>query len=168
MKKDIRQEIDSANKVAVDRINSAEPILIDIKSAVKVIPRMTKKSIFHAGPPIEWENMCGPMKNGIICGVMYEGLAETPKEAKELIEAGEIKLSPCHEHMAVGGMTGVTTASTQVFVVRNVTYGNKAYCHLHEGYKDNAMHFGSNEYDEVIAHLNWMKDVLVPVLRVGI
>lgn len=168
MIKDIRQEIEAANKEALGKINSAEPVLVDIKSAIDVVPGMTKKSIFHAGPPIKWENMCGPMRNGIICGLLYEELAETPEEAKEMVEAGEIELAPCHEHMAVGGMTGVTTASTQVFVVKNETYGNKAYCHLHEGYKDEAMHFGSLKFDEVISHLNWMKDVLVPVLRVGI
>lgn len=168
MEKDIRQEIEASNKEAVRRINSAEPVLIDIKPAIEVVPGMTKKSIFHAGPPIKWEKMCGPMRNGMICGVMYEGLAETPEEAKEMIEAGEIKYGPCHEHMSVGGMTGVTTATSQVFVVKNESFGNEACCHLHEGYKDNAMHFGSVEYDEVISNLNWMKDVLVPILRFGI
>ncbi len=168
MKKDIRQEIEAANKVALDRINSAEPVLVDIKPAIDVIPGMTKKSIFHAGPPIKWENMCGPMRNAIICGLLFEKLAETPEEAKEMVEAGEIKFGPCHEHMAVGGMTGVTTASTEVFVVKNEKYGNTAYCHLHEGYKDEAMHFGSLKYDEVISHLTWMKDVLVPVLRIAL
>jgi len=168
MRKDIIQEIASANNEAVQRINAAEPVLIDIRPAIEVIPGMTKKTILHAGPPIEWKKMCGPMRNGVICGVLYEGLAETPKEAKEMVEAGEIRLEPCHEHGAVGGMTGITTASTQVFVVKNETYGNEAYCHLHEGYKDNAMHFGSIEYNEVITHLNWMKDVLVPILKIGI
>lgn len=168
MEKDIRQEIDSANKEAIDKINSAEPVLIDIKPAIEAIPGMSKHTILHAGPPIEWKNMCGPMRNGVICGMLFENLAETPKEAAEMVEAGEVKLSPCHEHMAVGGMTGITTASTQVSVVRNEAYGNEAYCHLHEGYHNKAMHYGSIEYDEVIPNLRWMKDVLVPILKVGI
>jgi len=168
MGKDIRQEIDSANNEAVQKINSAEPVLIDIKPAIEVIPGMTKNTILHAGPPIEWRNMCGPMRNGVICGVLFENLAETPKEAAEMVESGEVKLTPCHEHMAVGGMTGITAASTSVAVVKNKTYGNEAYCHLHEGYPANAMHFGSIEYDEVISHLRWMNDVLVPILKVGI
>ncbi len=169
MKKDIKQEIDSANEEAINRINSAEPVLIDISSAIEVIPGMTKNTILHAGPPIEWKKMCGPMRNGVICGVLYEELADTPKEAAEIVEAGEIKLSPCHEHMAVGGMTGITTASTQVYVVKNETYGNAAYSYLHEGFPLNmGIGFGSIEYDEVISRLHWIKDVLVPILKVGI
>lgn len=167
MEKDIRQEIETANKEAVRRIDSAEPILIDVKPAIEAIPSMTKRTILHAGPPIEWRDMCVPMRNGIICGVLFEDLAESPEEAEEMVEAGEIELSPCHEHMAVGGMAGITTASTPVSVVKNQIYGNEAYCHLHEGYPNKCIHFGSIEYDEIIAHARWMRDVLVPILRAG-
>ncbi len=168
MKKNISQEIDSANGEAIQKINAAEPVLIDIKPAIEVIPGMTKNTILHAGPPIKWSDMCGPMKNGVICGILGENLAETPEQAAKMVEDGGIKLSPCHEHMAVGGMTGITTASTSVFIVRNETYGNEAYCHLHEGYNRTARHFGSIEYDEVISKLRWMEDVVVPVLKAAI
>ncbi|MEI3282824.1 MAG: hypothetical protein V8R61_09040 [Enterocloster sp.] len=49
---------------------------------------MTKTTILHAGPPVKWENMCGPMKGAVMGGLIYEGLAKDLKEAEELAASG--------------------------------------------------------------------------------
>ena len=43
---------------------------------------MKKNLIMHAGPPIEWERMCGPLRGAIIGALIYEGLAKDEEEAK--------------------------------------------------------------------------------------
>ena len=131
-----------------------------------VIPGMHKKLILHAGPPISWERMCGPMKGAVIGAVIYEGLAKTEEEAVGLIESGEIQFDPNHEHQAIGPMAGIISASMPVFVLKNMTYGNVAYTNVNEG-PGKALRFGA--YNEnVITRLNWMREKMYPVLKQAI
>ena len=43
--------IDAANALAVERVKSARPVLVDIATAIDVVPGMTRQTICHAGPP---------------------------------------------------------------------------------------------------------------------
>ncbi len=155
--------IDRANEEAVKRMIDSQPILVDIKQAKNVIPGMTKRTILHAGPPVEWERMCGPVKGAIMGALIYEGLAKSPKEAKELAASGKIKFSPCHHHNTVGPMAGIISASMHVFVVKNQKFGNYAYCTLNEGL-GKVLRFGAYS-EEVIERLKWMEQVLAPGLK---
>ena len=65
----IKDKISAANVEALKRMNAVNPVLIDIQLAKDVIPRINKKTILHAGPPIKWERMCNPMK-GAIAGIL--------------------------------------------------------------------------------------------------
>jgi len=163
---DVRDKINEANREAAERIVSAQPVLIDIRPALQAIPRMTKSTILHAGPPIEWKRMCGPMKGAIMGALIYEGLAETPSDAKKLAGSGSIEFTPCHHHNAVGPMAGIISASMPVLVVKNETYGNEAYCTLNEGL-GKVLRFGAYS-DEVIQKLKWMEKTLAPALRVAL
>jgi hypothetical protein len=127
MDKPIKNKIEEANKIATEKILKSRPLLLDIKPAIDVLPNMKKNSIFHAGPPIEWKRMCGPMKGAIVGTMIYEGLAENWTQAVKMIEYGEIEFSPNHDHDAVGPMAGVISPSMPVLVVKNDTYGNICY-----------------------------------------
>jgi|GEM_PF-3684671 hypothetical protein len=59
---------------------------------------MKKNSIFHAGSPIEWKRMTGPLRGGIVATMIFEGLAESWEEVVELIECGQIEFSSNHDH----------------------------------------------------------------------
>src|SRR3712207_7689388 len=48
--------------------------------------------IFHAGPPIEWSRMCGPMRGAIVGTMIFEGWANSREEAEKLVKEGEIEL----------------------------------------------------------------------------
>ncbi|MGD8846917.1 MAG: DUF1116 domain-containing protein, partial [Desulfobacteraceae bacterium] len=98
-----------ANEKAVAAILSAKPVLKGISTAAEVVPGMKKNLILHSGPPVEWNNMCGPMRGAVIGGLIYEGLAKTPEEAEKLAGSGEIEFDPCHHHQSVGPMAGVMT-----------------------------------------------------------
>jgi hypothetical protein len=127
MDKPIKNKIEEANKIATEKILKSRPLLLDIKPAIDVLPNMKKNSIFHAGPPIEWKRMCGPMKGAIVGTMIYEGLAENWTQAVKMIEYEEIEFSPNHDHDAVGPMAGVISPSMPVLVVKNDTYGNICY-----------------------------------------
>ncbi|HIE23289.1 MAG TPA: DUF1116 domain-containing protein [Candidatus Korarchaeota archaeon] len=156
-------DIERANEKAVERILDAKPVLVDIELARKAIPGMKDDMMLHAGPPITWERMCGPMKGAVMGALIYEGLVDSPEQASKLAESGDIEFSPCHHHRTVGPMAGVVSPSMPVFVVRNESMGNEAYCTINEGL-GKVLRFGA--YDEgVIARLKWMEEILFPVLR---
>jgi hypothetical protein len=161
-----REDIESANLEALRRINGALPLLIDVDTAVNVIPGMDENTFLHAGPPVTWERMCGPMRGAVIGGLLYEKRAGTPEEAEELAKSGAITFAPCHEHDAVGPMAGIITPSMPVFVLENKNGGNRSYTNLNEGL-GKVLRFGANN-EEVLERLNWMRDVLGPALKAAI
>lgn len=158
----VAEKIDAANEVALERILSAQPFLEGFGQAIDTVPGMTKTTILHAGPPIEFTRMSGPMKGAVTGALVFEGLAKDLDEAFELAASGEITFSPCHEHQSVGSMAGVTSASMWVHKVVNRTHGNTAYTNLSEQLSK-ILRFGAND-QSVIDRLNWMRDVFGPIL----
>ena len=154
--------IEQANETAVTRMMEARPMLTGVATARDVIPGMRDNLLLHAGPPITWERASGPMRGAIMGALLFEGLAQDAVAAEALVRSGEIELAPCHEYEAVGPMAGVTSASMQVYVVENVTHGNKAFSNLNEGY-GKVLRYGAFS-EEVIAKLRWMNGVMGPVL----
>lgn len=159
----ISEKINKANKEGIKRLLSAEPTLVGIGTAGKDIPNMSKKTVLHAGPPIPWDKMSGPLRGAIIGGLIYENLASNEDEAIALAESGEINFDSCHHHHTVGPMAGVVTYSMPVWILENKTFGNFAYCTLNEGL-GKVLRFGSYD-DEVIHRLRWMETKLAPVLK---
>ncbi len=160
------ETIERANVEAVTRLLEAEPRVIGIGIARDVIPGMTDRTILHAGPPVAWKRMCGPMRGAVIGGLLYEQLAGSPGEAEQLAASGEISFDPCHHHDAVGPMAGVVTPSMPVWIVENASAGNRAYCTLNEGL-GKVLRYGAFA-DEVIERLKWMGDELAPTLAAAI
>jgi len=155
-------DIEKANQTAVERMMSARPLLTGVAIAKDVIPGMKENLILHAGPPIEWERMSGPLRGAVIGALLFEGLAQDEDHAAKLIEGGRIEFAPCHHHTTVGPMAGVTSASMAVYELENVTHGNKAYSTLNEGY-GKVLRYGAYAPD-VLEKLRWMNDVMAPVL----
>jgi len=161
--KTFHAEIEKANAKVVKIILGGMPQLVGLERALDVIPGMKPDLLLHAGPPITWDRMCGPMRGAVIGALLYERQAETPEEAEQLAASGEIKFSPCHEHAAVGPMAGVISPSMPVFVLKNAAYGNHAYCTLNEGL-GKVLRYGA--YSETVIHkLRWMETTLYPVLQ---
>ena len=158
-----RAVIEEANAKAVDIILRGMPHLTGLQIALDVIPGMKPNLILHAGPPITWDRMCGPMRGAVMGGLIYEGKAETPQEAEKLAASGEIEFAPCHEHSTVGPMAGIVTPSMPVFILKNEEFGNTAYCTMNEGL-GKVLRYGAYG-PEVIEKLKWMETVLYPVLK---
>ncbi len=155
-------DIDAANAEAVERIRKGRPLLVGMGIAKEIIPGFGERMILHAGPPIEWERMCGPMRGAIIGAIVYEGWAKSYEEAEELAASGEIEYNPCHHHNTVGPMAGIVSPSMPVFIVKNETFGTVAYATQNEGL-GRVLRYGAYG-DDVIAKLKWMEKTLYPAL----
>ena len=151
-------DIDNANQTAVERMMSARPILKAVATARDVIPGMKDNLFLHAGPPIEWARMSGPLRGAIIGAMLFEGIAKSEAEATSMVERGEVEFDSCHHHGTVGPMAGVTSASMKVYVVENAEHGNKSFSNLNEGY-GKVLRYGAYSED-VLKKLHWMNDVL--------
>lgn len=151
-------DIEQANQTAVNRLMEARPILKGVAPARDVIPGMKDNLFLHAGPPIEWARMSGPLRGAIIGAMLFEGIAKSDAEATSMVERGEVEFDSCHHHGTVGPMAGVTSASMKVYVVENAEHGNKSFSNLNEGY-GKVLRYGAFS-EEVLKKLRWMNDVL--------
>jgi hypothetical protein len=156
------EEVDQANQEAVRRMLAADPVLVDVIPAAEAIPALGDRVILHAGPPIGWDRMCGPMRGAVTGIAVFEGWAPDLDTAGRMAADGEFTFHPNHHFDAVGPMTGMTTASQPVMVVENRAFGNRAYCTVNEGL-GKVMRFGGND-GEVLDRLAWLRDVLGPAL----
>ncbi len=155
-------DFEIANQTAVQKMMAARPILKGVARARDVIPGLRENLLLHAGPPIEWERMSGPMRGAVIGALLLEGLANDEKQALGMVEAGEVEFAPCHHHQCVGPMAGVTSSSMMVYELENVTHGNKAYSNLNEGY-GKVLRYGAYA-PEVLEKLRWMNETMGPLL----
>ncbi|CEG27015.1 DUF1116 domain-containing protein [Bacillus sp. B-jedd] len=158
--------MNEANRAVLDKIVGSAPFLVDVVPAKSVIEVLNGKVLLHAGPPIKWEEMTGPMQGSCVGAALFEGWAKDEQEALDMLQNGEVEFMPCHHVNAVGPMGGITSGNMPVFVVENRSEGNRAYCTMNEGIGA-VLRFGAYS-DEVINRLKWMRDVLGPVLSKAI
>ncbi len=153
--------VKAANAEALRRLVAADPVLIDCVPAAEALG-LEPHTVLHAGPPIEWEAMCPPLRAAIVGALRYEGWAATEDEAAGLAARGGVRFEPCHHRGAVGPMAGLITRSMPVFVIENRAFGNRAYAVINEGL-GRVLRFGAND-DSVLARLAWLRDEAGPLL----
>ena len=159
----IMKKIETANAEALARILRGDPVLVDVIPAGEAIPELkTGRKILHAGPPIGWDRMCGPMRGAVMGIAVFEDWASDLDDAAAKAERGDFEFHPNHHFAAVGPMTGMTTVSQPLMVVENRAFGNRAYCAINEGL-GKVMRFGGNDA-EVLGRLAWLRDSLGPAL----
>ncbi len=158
----MKEIVKEANDKAVAKLKNAMPFWVDVNSAHESLG-IDKYTLLHAGPPITWEEMCGPMRGAVVAVLKYEGLAVGDDEAWKLAGSGKIKYEPCHHYHAVGPMTGITSYSMPLICVENKENGNVAYSTFNEGAGD-VIRFGA--YGEnTVRRLKWIETVFAPVMK---
>jgi len=155
-------DIDSANRTAVDRMIASRPFLTGVGRARDVIPGMEDDLLLHAGPPIDWQRMSGPLRGAVIGALIYEGRAKDAEEAERLAASGDVRFDPCHHHAAVGPMAGVISPSMAVYVVEDREHGHTTFSNLNEGY-GKVLRYGAYA-PEVLDRLRWLDGELAPLL----
>ena len=160
----LHSRIEAVNQAALKVLQDSRPVWFDVWPAIDALPGMNRNAILHAGPPIEWQRMCEPQRNGAICAALYEGLADTRVDAVTRIEAGDIHLAPCHEYGATGGMAGITSASTPVAMVRDEVNETVGCSLLFQGPRGQLR--DRDQYErETVRQWRWLAEVLAPVLQ---
>jgi hypothetical protein len=159
-------QIAAANDEALARLQAARPMVTGIGMAGDLVEDMDERTFLHAGPPIEWPDMSGPLRGAIIGAALLEGLALSAEEAADKAAAGEFNFVPCHERGAVGPMAGVVSRSMPMWIVTNEAAGNRAVSTLNEGL-GKVLRYGAYG-TEVLDRLKWMRDVLAPVLSAAL
>jgi hypothetical protein len=149
----------AANAEALRRLFAAEPVLVDCVPAGDALG-LEPHTVLHAGPPVAWEAMCGPLQGAIVGALRYEGWAKNDAEAADLVASG-IRFEPCHRRGAVGPMTGLITRSMPVFVVENRAFGNRAGVTINEGI-GRVLRFGASD-ESVLSRLAWLRDEAGPL-----
>jgi hypothetical protein len=163
---DIGARIDAANTEALKRILTGDPVLVDCVPASKALPQLEGRTILHAGPPIGWDRMCGPMRGAVTGIAVFEGWAKDLDDAERMAAAGAFRFEPNHHYDCVGPMTGMTTKGQMLLVVENRTFKNRAYCAINEGL-GKVMRFGGNDA-EVLDRIRWLTSDLGPMLGVAL
>jgi Protein of unknown function (DUF1116) len=157
---------DEINQAAVARLHASDPVLEDVRPGGEAIPGLEPGVILHAGPPVGWEAMCGPLRGALLGALRLEEMADTEDDVAHLIASGAVRLGQTHDYGAVGPMTGVITAGMPVFVVRNRSEGNAAFCTINEGI-GKALRFGAADAG-VLDRLRWFATTLGPVLGAAV
>lgn len=158
--------VEAANQEAYQRFLAAQPVLVGLGRAAEVIGGFGSRLLLHAGPPVTWERMCGPMQGAVVGAILLEGWAADPQEAWQLAAAGGVSFAPCHHLAAVGPMAGVISPSMPVWIVKERESGREAYSNLNEGL-GKVLRFGANE-PAVIERLRWLGRVLAPAVDAAV
>lgn len=159
----MKERIEIANKKSIDKLKSAQAVWTDIRYVHELFPDFDRYTLLHAGPPITWEKMSGPMKGAVAAALIYEKVAKDKDEAFQLAADGKITFYPCHDYQAVGPMTGITSYSMPLYVVENKEAGNIAYSTINEGAGD-VVRFGAYTANTV-KRLVWIEKVLAPAFK---
>lgn len=158
--------IREANAEALRRIGIAEPTLVDVVYAHEVLDLEDRPIIYHAGPPLAWKDMCGPLKGALMGVCVYEGWASSLEDAQALCESGEVEFRHNHSANMVGPMTGMVSCSMPLMKVVNKAFGNVAYSTFNEGI-GKVMRFGANG-PEVLDRLRWLANEFAPAMKAAV
>jgi hypothetical protein len=158
---------DKANATALERLCGSEPVLVDVRPALEVVPGMTPETVLTSGPPMEFDAYTGGQRDAILYGAVFEGLAADVDQAATAIRAGRIKVASTHAHGCVGSVAGIYTASMPVFVVENAARGNRGFCNFYEGESRKRLNYGV--YDDTVREgLLLIQELLGPLLALAV
>ena len=155
----------AANALALSKMLASGALLVDVKPASEALG-LAHGEFLHAGPPINWARASGPMRGALMAAMLFEKMAASPEEAERILEKDGVGLEPCHHRGAVGPMAGVVTPSMWMFELLDPSNGNRSWCSLNEGL-GKVLRYGAYS-PEVIERLDWMRDVLGPLLQQGV
>ncbi len=149
---------------ALSRFQQGDAILTGIAPAKELLPALSDGMVLtHAGPPIAFEDMCGPMQGALAGAALYEGWAANVPEAMRRLASGQIAVLPNHHAGSVAPMAGVISPSMLAYSVENPAFGNRVATILNEGNVPDPLRCGANG-PSVIARLRWLNHQVAPTI----
>src|SRR5262249_34173696 len=138
------------------------PVLVDVCQAADVVPGLGDRTLLHAGPPLEWTDVCDPLRRSMRAAVVAEGWAQDVRVAQEMLAAGEVTLAAANEHDTVVPLATDLGPSMPVCGVDNRDGGTRAFAPVGQGPGDVAW-FG-RESDAAIERLVFLRETVGPRL----
>lgn len=154
--------VDAANAEVVRRLDSGLPELVGVSTVAQAVPGMTDRTLLHPGPPIEFDQVCDPLRRSMRAAVVAEGWATDVAEAQRLLVRGEVALEPANHHQTVVPMASAIGPGSPVFVVVDDVGGTRSYAPISESHSDVA--WLGRDTDGAIERLRFMRDVAGPAL----
>ncbi|MDD7752742.1 MAG: DUF1116 domain-containing protein, partial [bacterium] len=153
-----------ANRVAFEKLIGARPVLDGCRKAGEAIPGFKRNLILHSGPPVEYKNMRGPHRMGVVGAAIFEGLAKDEKEAVGMIESGEIELGCANDWNSGGPGAGITSYSMAVLTVTEKNSGTHAVAAPIEGAQGGGLGGWGVYNPEVGENLRLIEGIYAPLL----
>lgn len=150
----------AANAQAVDRLQAARPMLVGAGRAGDLIPGLEGRMVLHAGPPVEWDRMCGPQRIAMAGACVLEGWADDLEAAQALLARGDVTWAPAHSLGAAGAMTGIISPSMACWEVHEEERDVRAWSPMNDGSGD-AFWLGVGS-DEAIRRQRLMAEAVAP------
>jgi hypothetical protein len=101
---------------ALNALDETRVVLRGVRPAGEVVDEVGPRRFLHSGPPLELDEIPGPMRGAILGALVFEGEAPDLDAAQEILDGGEIELLPCHHAGGVGAMAGIVTPQMPVLV----------------------------------------------------
>jgi hypothetical protein len=90
-------------------LDGATPGLEGVRPAADATTAVGPRRYLHGGPPLEAEELLGPMRGAIAGALVFEDQEADIEEAVAMLERGEIELAPAHDAGGVGAMAGIVS-----------------------------------------------------------
>lgn len=159
----IEQQVNEANRRVMDILLNGRPVWTDVRTALDVIPGMTRETILVAGPPLPVEQITPPIRTSICGAAVHEKLAGSTREAWDMVLDGRIRIEPAQDHACGCAACMVVSASMPVLVAEDPVFGGKGYAPIHPGSNPKVLRWGLYD-EEVERDLCWMRDDFGPAL----
>lgn len=148
---------------AVQRMLQVRPQwrgLVQARRAIGLAPDI----VLHAGPPLASQaDICAPLLNAACAALIFEGVAKSERDARNLIRQGRVRLMPAQDFNVATPLAAVVTASMWLQEVADAdAVGSAAYAALNEG-TGPALRFGVLN-EAVIERLRFIHHELAPAL----
>ena len=144
-------------------LDETRVVLRGVRPAGEVVDEVGRRRFLHSGPPLELDEVPGPMRGAILGALVFEGEAADLDAAQRILDNGEIELLSCHHAGGVGAMAGIVTPQMPVLVAENdARPSQQVFSPVNEGLGQ-ALRFGSND-PKTLRRLRWIADVAAPIL----
>jgi Protein of unknown function (DUF1116) len=153
--------VDAANKEVVRRLDEGVPQLVAM-ATVADVPGYAGRTLLHCGPPIEYADVCDPLRRSMRAAAVAEGWAGDVDDAHAQLADGTIGLDAANHHDMVVPMASAVGPSQPVFVVTNAEGGTRAYSPVNQGPGEVAW-FG-RETDAAITRLRFLAETGGPAI----
>ena len=154
-----------ANRRAVQSIQNADPVWVDVQSAGEFLTDLPPRTVLHSGPPLPFARLCGLHRRGAINGALLEGWAADASDAEQQLLDGRIRVDSAMNYNTVGSGVGIVTSSVPLLIVADRRTGCRAGVFPAEG-RFGGGFCGWGVYStEIRDNLRWMRDELFAPLR---